>query len=136
MNFELSEEQSLLKSTLNQYLSQEYGFANRTAASRGDVGFRQDIWHAFAGTLGILGLGTAVEHGGLAGSPVEQMIVMEEAGRALLLEPLAETVFQGAWLLGKCGVHHLDRGILQGDVRLAIALGEPEVRSDYQDMNL
>lgn len=136
MNFELSEEQSLLKSTLNQYLSQEYGFANRTAASRGDVGFRQDIWHAFAGTLGILGLGTPVDHGGLAGGPVEQMIVMEEAGRALLLEPLAETVFQGAWLLGKCGVHHLDREILQGDVRLAIALGEPEMRSDYQDINL
>jgi butyryl-CoA dehydrogenase len=134
MDFELSEEQSLLKSTLAHYLAQQYDFAKRTAASRSEPGCRADIWQGLASDLGLLGVAVPLDAGGLGGGAVEQMIVMEEAGRALLLEPLAETLFQGGWLLQKCGAAGLLPLIMSGSVRLAVAIGEPDMRFDYEDI--
>ncbi len=134
MDFDLTEEQTLLKATLAQYLAQRAGFAERTAASRSEPGYRTTMWQDLAQTLGLLGATLPESAGGLGGGAVEQMIIMEELGRALLLEPVPETVFHGAWLLERCGAHDLLAGVVDGSVRLAVALGEPEMRHDYADI--
>lgn len=134
MDFDLTEEQALLRATLSQFLAQQYGFAQRTAASRREPGYRLDIWQDIAGRLGLLGATLSVEAGGLGGGAVEQMLIMEELGRALVLEPVAETLFQGAWLLEQCGARDVLPGVIAGDVRLAIAIGEPGMRYDLADI--
>lgn len=136
MNFEYSEDQRLLQNMLGQFLSQRYGFAERVAASRSGIGYRPEIWSAFADELGLLGATVSSERGGLGGGAVEQMIVMEELGRALVLEPVAETLFQCGWLLEKAGgpSAQIAADIVSGRVRLALAAGEPQMRYDYADI--
>lgn len=134
VDVELTEEQTLLKATLRQFLAQRYDFAARTKASRSEPGYRTEIWRELAQTLGVLGATLPTHAGGMGGGAVEQMIIMEEAGRALLLEPLAETLFQGGWLLDRCGDTGLLQGLIAGDVRLAVAITEPGMRCDYADV--
>jgi alkylation response protein AidB-like acyl-CoA dehydrogenase len=136
MNFELNQDQQMLQNMLRQFLAQRYGFAERTAASRSDLGFRPEIWSALTGELGLLGATVSQDRGGLGGGAVEQMIIMEELGRALVLEPVAETLFHGAWLLERAGgtVAGLLADVAAGKVRLALAIGEPQMRYDYADV--
>ena len=136
MNFELSEDQQMLQNMLRQFLAQRYGFAERVAASRSDLGFRPEIWSALTGELGLLGATISQEQGGLGGGAVEQMIIMEELGRGLVLEPVSETLFHGAWLLEKAGGAAAGQlaEVAAGKVRLALAVGEPQMRYDYADV--
>lgn len=138
MNFTLTDEQNLLRASLGQFLQQRYGFAERTAASRGKPGYRADIWSALADELGVLGMTISEAHGGLGGGALEQMILMEQAGRALLLEPVSETLFQAAWLLEQAGgtlAGQLLEQVAGGAVKLAVALGEPAMRYDLADIS-
>lgn len=136
MNFELNEDQQMLRDMLRQFLAQRYGFAERVAASRSELGYRPEIWSAFGEELGLLGATVPAAHGGLGGGAVEQLVIMEELGRALVLEPIAETLFHGAWLLEKAGgaAGGLLADVAAGKARLAIAIGEPQMRYDYQDI--
>ncbi len=136
MNFELSDDQRMLQDMLRQFLAQRYGFVERVAASRSDLGYRPEIWSAFADELGLLGATISPDQGGLGGGAVEQMIIMEELGRALVLEPVAETLFHGGWLLEQAGgsAAQILRDVAKGKVRLALAIGEPQMRYDYEDI--
>lgn len=131
MDFELTQEQTLLKASLSQFLAQRYDFPARAAASRAEPGYRKEIWQDLAAKLGLLGATIAPASGGMGGGAIEQMIIMEAVGRALMLEPLAETLFQGAWLLERCGATDLLPGVVAGEVRLAVAITEPEMRFDF-----
>lgn len=138
MNFTLTDEQNLLRASLGQFLLQRYGFAERTAASRGETGYRAEIWSALVNELGVLGMTIPEANGGLGGGAVEQMILMEEAGRALLLEPVSETVFQAGWLLEQAGgavAGQLLGQIAGGALKLAVALVEPAMRYDLADIS-
>lgn len=123
-----SEEHGLLRASLRGFLQQRYGFAERTAASRGEPGYRPEIWQALARDLGVLAP---------SDDAITTMIVMEEAGRALLLEPLAETLVQAGFLL-EHGGGALAAGLLEriaaGDLKLAVAVGEPAMRHDWRDI--
>lgn len=138
MNITLTDEQNLLRASLGQFLQQRYGFAERTAASRGETGYREEIWSALAHDLGVLGMTVPEAQGGLGGGALEQMILMEEAGRALLLEPVSETAFQAGWLLEQAGgalAERLLEQIASGELKLAVALGEPAMRYDLADIS-
>lgn len=130
MNFELDETQKMLRNTLAQFLAQRYGFPERVAASRVEPGFRQDIWHALTQDLGL----SALLDGSCA---VGQMIVMEEFGRVLLLEPVAETLFQCGWLVYRAtaGQHSLLPLLAQGNMRLALAAAEPAATDNWHDIS-
>lgn len=137
MDFTLSEEHALLRASLRQFLQQRYGFAERTAASRSEPGYRPEIWTALGSELGVLGMTIPEAHGGMGGGALEQMILMEEAGRALLLEPVCETLFQAGWLLQQAGgdiAGDLLAQVAAGSLKLAVALGEPGMRYDLADM--
>jgi alkylation response protein AidB-like acyl-CoA dehydrogenase len=136
MQFDLSDEQALLRDTLRQYLARRYDFVERVAASRCDPGFREDVWRDFAKELGLLGVIAPVELGGLGGGAAEQLVVMEELGRALCLEPVAETIFQAGWLLrhGRGPARTLLERIIAGDAIVAVAVGEPQMRFDFEDI--
>ncbi|WP_374283852.1 acyl-CoA dehydrogenase family protein [Novosphingobium sp.] len=131
MQFEAGEEQQQLRSGLDRLLAQANDLAARTATLRGEPGWRPELWQRLAQDLGVLGVGLPETLGGFGGG-FDQLVVMEAAGRALLPEPLAETLFQCAPLLGHGGAaaQALAAEVIAGDVRLAMALGEAGLRDD------
>jgi alkylation response protein AidB-like acyl-CoA dehydrogenase len=135
MDFNLSEDQTLLRDALERFLTREYGFEARRAASRSADGWRRDIW-AVLSNLGLLGVGLPERVGGLGGGAVEQMIVLEEFGRALVLEPYLETVIIGAGALARTSTRRADEllaAVAAGRCVLAFAWAEPGMRFSPRD---
>ena len=98
MDFDLSDDQRLLKDSVDRLISDKYGFEQRRGFMAEPDGWSRAMWATFA-ELGLLGLPIAEEHGGFGGGPVESMIVAEAFGRGLVVEPYLATVVLGAGLL-------------------------------------
>lgn len=132
MDFSLTPEQVMLRESLARYLDDAWPFARRQAVTRAGGG-SPETWHGLAHDLGVLGAPFATEAGGLGGGAVENMIVMEEIGRALAIDPYLETVVLGGALLRRWAspraVEWIGR-IVAGEVRLAFAQLEPGCRYD------
>jgi alkylation response protein AidB-like acyl-CoA dehydrogenase len=95
------------------------------------------VWKAFAEDLGILGAAFPEELGGLGGGPIETMVVMEEFGRALVVEPYLSTVVVGGGFLRRAGTdaaRDLIGGIIGGEVLMAFAWAEPQGRYSLSDL--
>lgn len=98
MDFDLSEEQRMLKDSVDRLVADKYDFDQRKAYLKGEHGFSREIWAQFA-ELGLLALPFAEADGGFGGGPVETMIVMDSLGRALAVEPYLATVILSGGLL-------------------------------------
>ena len=77
MDFDLSEEQRLLKESLDRLIGDRYAFEQRKSYAQNPEGWSREMWAQF-GELGLLGLPFEERHGGSAGGPVETMIAMED----------------------------------------------------------
>ena len=137
MDFTFTDEQRQLRETLARFLAARYGFEARQKVLRSETGWRPEIWKGFAEELGILGVALPEEVGGFGGGPVDNMIVMEELGRALVVEPYLETIVVGASLLRRAGgeaAHALIESIIAGEAITAFAWSEPGVRTNAADV--
>jgi pimeloyl-CoA dehydrogenase small subunit len=137
MDFDLTEEQRLLKDSVDRLLADRYDFESRKKYRQTEEGWSRDLWAQYA-ELGLLALPFAEEHGGFGGGPVETMIVMESFGRALALEPYLATVVLGGGLLRR-GAGEEQKGTLlpsiaAGELRLAFAHTERQSRYDLHDV--
>src|SRR3954454_15059093 len=124
MDFDLTDEQRLLKDSDDRLIADKYQFTQRRAYMAEPAGFSADLWSAYA-EMGLLGLPFEETLGGFGGGPVETMIVMEAFGRGLVLEPYFATVILGGGLLRHAGSDAL-RGALvpqitAGKLKLAFA---------------
>src|SRR5690606_14284962 len=90
-DFENSDEQRLLRESVARFIAHRYDFEGRLRAMQAPEGWSRDAWSDMA-DLGLLGLPFSEEDGGFGGGGVETMIVMEELGRGLVLEPYLSTV--------------------------------------------
>jgi pimeloyl-CoA dehydrogenase small subunit len=137
MDFDLSEEQRLLKESLDRLLGDRYAFEQRKAYAQNMEGWSRDLWAQYA-ELGLLGLPFEEQYGGSAGGPVETMIAMEAFGRALGLEPYLATVVLGGGFLrhGASAEQCADLipKIAAGDLTLAFAHTERQSRYDLHDI--
>jgi pimeloyl-CoA dehydrogenase small subunit len=137
MDFDFTEEQRLLKESVDRFISDRYDFEQRKTFAKNDSGYSSDNWKQFA-ELGLLAIPFAEEHGGFGGGPIETMIVMEAFGRGLVLEPYSSTVVLGGGLL-RHGASDAQKSelipkIASGDLRLAFAHGERQSRYDLADV--
>ncbi|WP_044529599.1 acyl-CoA dehydrogenase family protein [Herbaspirillum sp. B65] len=98
MDFDLSDEQRMLKDSVERMVRDQYGFEQRSRYLGEPGGFSRAIWAQWA-DMGLLGLPFDEADGGFGGGPVETMIVMEALGRALAVEPYLATVVLGGGLL-------------------------------------
>jgi pimeloyl-CoA dehydrogenase small subunit len=131
VDFSFTEEQSMLRDTVAAYLGDHYDFDKRRAVVAKEPGWRPEVWKAFAEELGILGAPFSEELGGLGGGPIENMVVMEEFGKALVVEPYLGTVVIGGGFLkhsGYAGAADLIGGIIEGKAIFAFASAEPQSR--------
>jgi pimeloyl-CoA dehydrogenase small subunit len=133
MDFDLSEEQSILKDSLDRLLADTYGFEDRKRHMANPEGWSADMWSRYA-EMGLMALPFAEEDGGLSGTPVETMIVMESLGRALALEPYYSTAVLGGSAL-RFGGNDDQRAefipqVAEGALKIAFAQVERNSRHD------
>ncbi|MEJ8572304.1 acyl-CoA dehydrogenase family protein [Microbaculum marinum] len=137
MDFDLSDEQRLLKDSVERLLADRYDFESRNGWLGGEPGWSRDMWARYA-ELGLLALPFASEYGGIDGGAVETMIVMEAFGRALVLEPYFPTVVLAGGLLRHAGSKDqkadLIPQIAEGGLLLAFAQAESQSRYDLFDV--
>ena len=133
MDFDLSEEQSILKDSLDRLLADNYGFEDRKKHAASPEGWSSQMWGRYA-EMGLMALPFPEADGGLGGTPVETAIVMESLGRALALEPYFPTVVLGGSMLRFGGNDdqraELIPAVAEGSLKLALAQGERHSRYD------
>ncbi|MFD3262928.1 acyl-CoA dehydrogenase family protein [Phenylobacterium ferrooxidans] len=137
MDFSFTEEQSMLRDTVASYLADNYSFDQRRAALKAEPGWRPQVWKAFADELGILGAAFSEAQGGLGGGTTDNMVIMEELGKALVVEPYLPTVVIGGGFLkhGKpAGADELIGKIIAGEAIIAFAYAEPQGRYTWSDL--
>lgn len=100
MDFSLTEEQQLLKDSVEKFVASQYNPQQREALLHADKAFSADHWKTFA-ELGWLTIPFAEEQGGFGDGIVESAIVMEAFGSALVLEPFVDTVLLCGQLLAR-----------------------------------
>jgi len=137
MDFDLSEEQRLLKESIDGLLTDSYDFEQRKKHMSEKGGWSKAVWGKLA-EQGLLGLPFAEADGGFGGGGVETMIVMEALGRALVLEPYLATVVIGGGFLRHGGsaeqkAAHVP-GIVDGSKTFAFAQLEKNSRYDLFDV--
>src|SRR2546430_9062873 len=136
MDFDLSEEQRLLKESIDGLLTDSYDFEARKKYQKEKGGWSKAVWGKLA-EQGLLGLPFAEADGGFGAGAVETMIVMEALGKALVLEPYLATVVIGGGFLRHGGsdaqkAAHVPRSI-DGSTTMAFAQLEKNSRHHLHD---
>jgi alkylation response protein AidB-like acyl-CoA dehydrogenase len=137
MNFSFNETQEMLRDTLARFLADTYDFEARRKMVASDHGRDPGIWRALATELGILGAPFGEEQGGLGGGAVENMIVMEQLGEAIAIEPYLQTIVIGGGALKATGGNQADAlipAIIGGEAIIAFAYAEPQGRYELQNV--
>ena len=137
MNLAYNETQDMLRDTLARFLADNYGFEARQKMLAMPEGRDPGIWRALSQELGLTCAPFAEEHGGMGGGAVENMLVMEELGKVIAIEPWLQTVVIGGGALKAAGGAMADAVIPQiiaGDCTIAFAYAEPQGRYNLADI--
>jgi acetyl-CoA C-acetyltransferase len=102
MDIQFTEEQELLRSSVQRQLRDRYGFDARRKIVASEEGWSRKHWEAFA-ELGLLAAPFSEDAGGLGGGPLSTMIIMQEFGRRLVVEPFVETIVLAGGLIEQGG---------------------------------
>lgn len=129
MDFDLNSEQQQLADAIARWAEKDYGFEKRKQIISSDAGVSTAAWQALA-ELGVLALPVPSEHDGFDGTAIDQMVVMQALGRALVIEPVFATAL-GVQFLKLAGGHgDLLAQVAAGDMVIACALGERQSRHE------
>lgn len=133
MDFNFSDEQKQFADALRRWAQNEYSFEARQKIVMSDTGVSDAAWSTLV-ELGMTALPVPEEHGGFNGTAVDLFVVMQEMGRALVVEPYFATVLGAQFL--KLGGRHPDAlaRVGLGELKLACALGERQARYDMRDL--
>tara|TARA_B100001029_G_scaffold101015_1_gene83085 strand:+ start:2310 stop:3437 length:1128 start_codon:yes stop_codon:yes gene_type:complete len=137
MDFTFNEEQTMIQDQVEQFIQKEYDWETRQELSNSDLGFGTHNWKTFA-ELGWLGIAVSEKNGGFGGSSIETMLIMEEFGKGLVVEPFLETIVMSAGILDKHGTdeqkNEIISSVINGEMHLALAYAEPQSRFNLSDV--
>ncbi len=138
MDFNFTSEQDMLRDTVAKLVAQQYDFDTRRKVTKSEAGWRPEMWSQFA-ELGLLGASFTEAEGGFGSGPIEAMIISEEFGKGLVIEPYLQTVVIGGNFFRHGGTdaqkeEHI-AGIIGGETRFAFAYSEPKSRYDLHDVS-
>jgi pimeloyl-CoA dehydrogenase small subunit len=137
MDFDLSEEQRMLKESVDRLVAERYSFEQRKAYGKEAGGWNRDLWKQYA-DMGLLSVPFEEKYGGFGGGAVETMIVMEAFGRGLVLEPYFATVVLAGGVIRMGGSEEQKKAILpkiaDGSLLMAYAYAERQSRYDLADV--
>jgi hypothetical protein len=137
VDFNFTEEQEMVRDGLSRLVREQYDWETRRKAVASNDGWRPEIWAQLA-ELGILGMPFSEADGGFGGGAVDSMIIMQEFGKGLVVEPFLPTVVCAGGFLKHAGTpaqkeEHIG-GIVAGSRVFAFAYAEPRGRYDYADL--
>jgi len=137
MDFSFTEEQSLLQDSVQRFVQNSYEFETRQKLIKTEEGFSRDNWSSFA-ELGWLALPFPEDSGGFGGTAVETMIMMEEFGKGLVVEPYVTTVIMTGSIIEAGGSIAHREGVLAeimaGTKLGSVAYVEPQARFNLADV--
>ena len=137
MDFSFSEEQTLLQDSVTRFIQNDYGFAARQKIAKEEDGFSRANWRTFA-DLGWLGVPFSETDGGFGGGAIESMIMLEQFGKGLVVEPFLATVVLAGGALKVAGSAAQKQkylaGVVDGSLQGALAYVEPQGRFNLADL--
>jgi pimeloyl-CoA dehydrogenase small subunit len=137
MDFDLTDDQRLLKDSVDRLIADRYSFEARKKLRAEKDGWSRAMWAQFA-ELGLLGLPFSEAHGGFGGGPADLAIVMEAFGAGLVVEPFLATVILGGGLVQRLGSTAQQDALLPevaaGKLTLAFAQVERASRYNLADV--
>lgn len=133
MDLSFTEVQRMLIDSIEKFIANDYGFEKRQQYAASDIGYSPDVWRTFA-ELGWTAVPFAEEDGGFDGGPVELMVMMQQFGRGLVVEPyLANVVLAGGVLRRVANGAQRAKWlhpVISGELQAALAHTEPQSRYD------
>ena len=137
MNFELSEEQKMIQQSVERFVQENYDLTNRVKISSEDPGYSQEYWTAMA-ELGWLGLAFSEEEGGFGGNQIDTLVLMEQFGKGLVLEPFLANIVLGGGVIKRGGSPAIKESVLpnliEGNLQVTLAYAEEQSRFDIEDV--
>ena len=138
MDIQFTEDQELLRSSVQRLLRDQYDFDARRKIVASEEGWSRKQWQAFA-ELGLFAAPFSESVGGLDGGPLSTMIIMQEFGRHLVVEPFVETVVLAGGLIENAGSlaqreAYLPQ-IMAGELIWALAWAEGRSRYDLSNVS-
>jgi alkylation response protein AidB-like acyl-CoA dehydrogenase len=137
MDIQLTEEQELLRSSIQRFLREQYDFDERRKIVATDEGWSRRHWKSFA-ELGLCAAPFRESSGGLGGGSLATMIVMQEFGRNLVVEPYFETVVLAGGLIEDVASPEQRQAflpkIMEGEAIWALAWAEGRSRYDFNNV--
>lgn len=133
MNFTFTEEQTLLAESLQRFVQDHYDLDQRETVVKKEPGYTEEHWQTFA-ELGWLALPFSEDDGGIGGNELDTMLVMEEFGKGLVVEPwLPSVVLAGAALRMAATPSQRQKyigGLIDGSLKGAVGWLEDSSRFD------
>lgn len=137
LKIDLTDEQIMLVEASSRYMTEEYGFRERTRVIASDDGYDREKWRAFA-RMGWLGLPFPEAYGGAGGTALDLLLLLQSFGRALVVEPYLSTVVLGGLTVLATGNEEQKQKLLPpliaGDLQIAAGFGEPQSGYDIDDV--
>ncbi|MBS0476770.1 MAG: acyl-CoA dehydrogenase family protein [Proteobacteria bacterium] len=138
MDLSYTETQDMLRDTLARFLTDTYDFETRNKMIASPEGRDPGVWKALSSELGLTSAPFAEEYGGMGGGALENMIMMEELGKVIAIEPWLQTVVIGGGALQAAGgalAAEMIPQIIAGDCVIAWAYAEPTGRYDLANVS-
>ena len=127
----------MLADSVSKFIENDYDFERRQEIAESDAGYSKDFWRIYA-ELGWTAVPFAEEDGGLGGGPVELMLMMEQFGRGLVVEPyLANIVLAGGALRRSANSEQKAQWLaplIEGELQAGLAFAEPQGRFNVTDV--
>jgi len=137
MDFSLTEEQVMLADSVEKYVANDYDFETRQKYAGSDLGYSAEVWQTFA-ELGWTAVPFSEEDGGFDGGLIELMLMMQQFGRGLFVEPyLANIVLAGGVLrraASKAQKEQWLQPIIAGELLASLAFVEPQSRYEINNV--
>jgi alkylation response protein AidB-like acyl-CoA dehydrogenase len=136
MDFNFTDEQNMIRDSLSRLIREQYTFDARRKVVASASGWRPEMWAQFA-ELGLLAAPFSEDDGGLGGGPIDAMVIMEEFGKGLVIEPFIPSIVCGGGFLKRASKAiketHLP-ALVEGKQIFAFAYAEPRGRYNLADL--
>ena len=137
MNFELSEEQKMIQQSVERFVQENYDLTNRVKISSEDPGYSKEYLGSIA-DLGWLGLAFDEEDGGFGGNQIDTLVLMEQFGKGLVLEPFLANIVLGGGIIKRAASPAIKESIIpslmEGKLQITLAYAEEQSRFDIEDV--
>lgn len=137
MDFSFTEEQTLLRNSVQRFVQDNYDLESRRKIVNSEEGMSREHWATFA-ELGLLMAPFPEEYGGLGGDNIDTMVIMEEFGKGLVVEPYLQTVVLAGTCIVEGGSEDQKQTLIPeiagGEKIYAMAYAEPQSRYNLADV--